>query len=164
MASGSGGLKPRAVAGGPSVTRLTHSRCSGVSGSGRPRRVAKKIVAISPMLHEIRKQMNAYIYRFSARRVDTTPKIAGGGGGLREEETMWYVAAYGTSEARAYSMQAARAASRLAQQTRQGDPTPQRIKSGGTPGEWMMASPGRKAGLHTRFHRTAGTRHPTGRR
>lgn len=63
MASGSGGLKPSAVAGGPSVTRLTHSRCSGVSGSGRPRRVAKKIVAISPMLHEIRKQMNACVFR-----------------------------------------------------------------------------------------------------
>lgn len=67
MASGSGGLKPSAVAGGPSVTRLTHSRCSGVSGSGRPRRVAKKIVAISPMLHEIRKQMNACFFFFAGR-------------------------------------------------------------------------------------------------
>lgn len=59
MASGSGGLKPRAVAGGPSVTRLTHSKCRGVKGSGSPKRVAKKIVAISPMLQEIRKQIKA---------------------------------------------------------------------------------------------------------
>ncbi len=29
MMSWSGGLKPRAVAGGPSVTRLTHSSCGG---------------------------------------------------------------------------------------------------------------------------------------
>lgn len=62
MASGSGGLNPSAVAGGPSVTRFTHRRCRGVRGSGRPRRVAKKIVAISPMLHEIRKQMNACVF------------------------------------------------------------------------------------------------------
>lgn len=60
MASGSGGLKPSAVAGGPSVTRLTHSKWRGVSGSGKPSSVAKKMVAISPMLHEMRKQMNAY--------------------------------------------------------------------------------------------------------
>lgn len=59
MASGSGGLNPSAVAGGPSVTRLTHNKCSGVKGSGKPSKVAKKIVAISPMLHEIRKHMNA---------------------------------------------------------------------------------------------------------
>ena len=34
---------PSAVAGGPSVTRLTHSRCIGVSGSGSPSNVAKNI-------------------------------------------------------------------------------------------------------------------------
>ena len=59
MASGSGGLKPSAVAGGPSVTRLTQRRWSGVRGSGRPRTVAPKMVRISPMLHEMRKQMKA---------------------------------------------------------------------------------------------------------
>ena len=36
MMSLSGGLKPSAVAGRPSVTRLTHSSCTGFSTSGRP--------------------------------------------------------------------------------------------------------------------------------
>ena len=34
MMSASGGLKPRAVAGGPSVTRLTHNNCTGMRPSG----------------------------------------------------------------------------------------------------------------------------------
>ena len=38
MMSLSGGLKPRAVAGSPSVTRFTHSSCTGFSTSGRPAR------------------------------------------------------------------------------------------------------------------------------
>lgn len=42
----SGGLKPKAVAGGPSVTRLTHNKCSGVNGSGRPNNVANNTVTI----------------------------------------------------------------------------------------------------------------------
>ena len=50
-----GGLNPRAVAGGPSVTRFTHSKCSGFKGSGMPKIVAKKMVTISPMLQEIKK-------------------------------------------------------------------------------------------------------------
>lgn len=81
MASGSGGLNPSAVAGGPSVTRLTHSRCRGVSGSGRPRRVAKKIVAISPMLHEIRKQMNACVRVSTGRESHYNPAAGERGGG-----------------------------------------------------------------------------------
>ena len=36
MMSASGGLKPRAVAGSPSVTKLTHSSCTGLSTSGMP--------------------------------------------------------------------------------------------------------------------------------
>lgn len=60
IASGSGGLNPSAVAGGPSVTRLTHRRCRGVSGSGKPSKVAMKMVAISPILHEMRKQIKAW--------------------------------------------------------------------------------------------------------
>lgn len=36
MMSLSGGLKPSAVAGSPSVTRFTHSSCTGFSTSGRP--------------------------------------------------------------------------------------------------------------------------------
>ena len=62
IAPGSGGLSPSAVAGGPSVTRLTHSSWSGVSGSGSPSSVARKTVAISPKLHEMRKQMNACMF------------------------------------------------------------------------------------------------------
>ena len=38
MISQSGGLKPRAVAGRPSVTRLTHNSCTGLSTSGMPAR------------------------------------------------------------------------------------------------------------------------------
>lgn len=34
MTSKSGGLKPKAVAGGPSVTRFTHNSCTGVRPSG----------------------------------------------------------------------------------------------------------------------------------
>jgi ADP-ribosylglycohydrolase len=37
------------------VTRLTHSKCRGVSGSGIPKIVAKNMVAISPILQDIRK-------------------------------------------------------------------------------------------------------------
>jgi hypothetical protein len=39
---------PKAVAGGPSVTRLTHNKCKGVKGSGKPRIVEIRIVNISP--------------------------------------------------------------------------------------------------------------------
>lgn len=62
MRSGEGGLKPSAVAGGPSVTRFTHSRCIAVSGSGNPASVAKKMAQISPMLQLIKKQMKACIF------------------------------------------------------------------------------------------------------
>lgn len=44
---------------GPSVTRFTHNRCIAVSGSGTPESVAKSIAHISPILHEIKKQINA---------------------------------------------------------------------------------------------------------
>jgi hypothetical protein len=46
MISKSGGLKPRAVAGRPSVTRLTHKSCTGINASGRPRAAVKKILKI----------------------------------------------------------------------------------------------------------------------
>lgn len=39
------GLKPSAVAGGPSVTRLTHSSCTGMRPSGRPSAAARKMEA-----------------------------------------------------------------------------------------------------------------------
>ena len=43
MMSKSGGLNPRAVAGRPSVTRLTQRSCTGMSASGIPRAAVKKI-------------------------------------------------------------------------------------------------------------------------
>ena len=42
--STSGGLKPRAVAGRPSVTRLTQSSWTGMRASGRPRAAVKKML------------------------------------------------------------------------------------------------------------------------
>lgn len=44
MMSRSGGLKPSAVAGRPSVTRLTHSSWTGIRASGRPRAAVRKIL------------------------------------------------------------------------------------------------------------------------
>lgn len=44
MISRSGGLKPRAVAGRPSVTRFTHNNWTGISASGRPRAAVRKIL------------------------------------------------------------------------------------------------------------------------
>lgn len=43
MISRSGGLKPRAVAGKPSVTRLTHNSCTGINDSGKPRAAVRKM-------------------------------------------------------------------------------------------------------------------------
>ena len=54
MMSGSGALKLRAVAGRPSVTRLTQSSWTGIRASGRPRAAVRKIHTTSPMLEEIR--------------------------------------------------------------------------------------------------------------
>ena len=45
-----GGLKPSAVAGGPSVTKFTHSSCTGMRPSGRPKAAVKKMDATSPTL------------------------------------------------------------------------------------------------------------------
>lgn len=43
MMSLSGGLKPRAVAGRPSVTRLTHSSCTGFKISGNPAQIGHNV-------------------------------------------------------------------------------------------------------------------------
>ena len=48
----SGGLKPSAVAGSESVTRLTKSSCTGMRASGMPKRTVRKILTTSPMLDE----------------------------------------------------------------------------------------------------------------
>ena len=50
--SWSGGLKESAVAGRPSVTRLTQRSWTGMRASGMPRRTVKKILTTSPMLDE----------------------------------------------------------------------------------------------------------------
>ena len=50
MMSASGGLNPRAVAGSPSVTRFTHSSCTGFSTSGMPAHQPK----IPPISQHIR--------------------------------------------------------------------------------------------------------------
>lgn len=52
MMSKSGGLKPRAVAGKPSVTRLTQSSWTGMRASGKPRAAVRK------MLHKKRGMTN----------------------------------------------------------------------------------------------------------
>lgn len=44
MMSKSGGLKPRAVAGKPSVTRFTQSSWTGISASGIPSAAVRKIL------------------------------------------------------------------------------------------------------------------------
>jgi len=44
MMSRSGGLKPRAVAGRPSVTKLTQSSWTGIRASGRPKAAVRKIL------------------------------------------------------------------------------------------------------------------------
>jgi len=61
MMSLSGGLKPRAVAGGPSVTRLTQRSYTEVNPSGTPNIAVMKILATSPILDEIRYLMNAFM-------------------------------------------------------------------------------------------------------
>ena len=61
MISISGGLKPRAVAGGPSVTRFTQSNYTEVKPSGIPSIAVKKILATSPMFEEIRYLMKAFM-------------------------------------------------------------------------------------------------------
>lgn len=52
--SGSGGLNPSAVAGSPSVTKLTHNSCTGIRASGIPRAAVRKILTTSPMFEDIK--------------------------------------------------------------------------------------------------------------
>jgi ADP-ribosylglycohydrolase len=47
MMSKSGGLKPKAVAGKPSVTRLTHNSWTGIKASGMPKAAVRKILKAS---------------------------------------------------------------------------------------------------------------------
>jgi len=53
MISGSGGLKERAVAGKPSVTRLTQRSWMELKPSGIPKTEETKILTTSPILEEI---------------------------------------------------------------------------------------------------------------
>lgn len=59
MISGSGGLKERAVAGKPSVTRLTQRSWMELKPSGIPKIEETKILTTSPMLEEIMYLMKA---------------------------------------------------------------------------------------------------------
>ncbi len=62
MVSGSGGLKGRAVAGKPSVTRLTQSSWIELKPSGIPRIEDSRILTTSPMLEEIIYLIKAYLH------------------------------------------------------------------------------------------------------
>ena len=59
MPSGSGGLKLRAVAGSPSVTRLTQSNWIELKPSGTPRTEVRKMLTTSPILEDIMYLMKA---------------------------------------------------------------------------------------------------------
>eukprot|EP00963_Diacronema_lutheri_P014275 scaffold2859_cov349-Pavlova_lutheri.AAC.12 len=61
ITSFSGGLNPSAVAGGPSVTRLTHNSWTGMSPSGIPRAAVKKMLTTSPIFEEIMYLMKAFM-------------------------------------------------------------------------------------------------------
>jgi len=61
MISKSGGLNPRAVAGGPSVTKFTQSSYTDEKPSGIPSIAVKKIERTSPMLEDIKYLMNAFM-------------------------------------------------------------------------------------------------------
>lgn len=56
MMSRSGGLNPRAVAGKPSVTKLTHNSWTGIRASGIPRAAVRKI------LHRIKRKVFTHPY------------------------------------------------------------------------------------------------------
>lgn len=47
MMSRSGGLKPKAVAGKPSVTKLTHNSWTGIRASGMPSAAVRKILPVA---------------------------------------------------------------------------------------------------------------------
>ena len=62
MTSLSGGLNPRAVAGDPSVTKLTQRSCTEENPSGIPKIAVKKIENTSPIFDEIKYLMKACIF------------------------------------------------------------------------------------------------------
>jgi hypothetical protein len=53
---------PSASAGAPSLTRLSHSRCTGRSGIGMPNSIAPKMIRISPTLQASRKYTNLRMF------------------------------------------------------------------------------------------------------
>ena len=58
----SGGLNPRAVAGGPSVTKLIQSSYTELKASGIPIMAVKNMDATSPMFEEIKYLMKAFMF------------------------------------------------------------------------------------------------------
>lgn len=59
MISRSGGLKPRAVAGSPSVTRFTHKSWTGIRASGKPRAAVRKMLPEEEEKEERLSHLNA---------------------------------------------------------------------------------------------------------
>lgn len=62
ITSGSGGLKDKAVAGNPSVTKLTHNNYIELNPSGIPNNDDVKIETTSPIFEEIIYLMNPFIF------------------------------------------------------------------------------------------------------
>ena len=58
----SGGSKPSAMAGNPSVTRLISKIWMGSSGTGIPISIARNMVTTSPMLQESKYRMNLRMF------------------------------------------------------------------------------------------------------
>lgn len=74
--STSAGLNPRAVAGGPSVTKFTHSSCTGIMHSGIPRAAVKNMLITSPMFDDIMYlHMEKFINNCHYYKINTEPKV-----------------------------------------------------------------------------------------
>ena len=71
MMSKSGGLNPRAVAGKPSVTRLTHKSCTGINASGRPK-IHKKVIEIFQNNIKNLFLWNKILPRAAVKKIETT--------------------------------------------------------------------------------------------
>jgi len=69
MIFGSGGLKERAVAGKPSVTRLTQRSWIELKPSGIPKIEDKKILTTSPILEEIIYLIKAYLFSLVSHNI-----------------------------------------------------------------------------------------------
>ena len=62
--SKSGGLKESAVAGKPSVTKLTQRSWTGIRASGTPNAAAKKMETTSPILELCKIRAHIFVYKY----------------------------------------------------------------------------------------------------